>query len=127
VPVRDFEDLVAWRLAHALKCEVWAVSGTVRAARDFKFCDQLCDAAASAPSNISEGFGRFNSREFAYFLSVARASLMETRNHLIDAHDRGYLHEPDYSRLCSLARAALRATTGLMLYHQRQADKKRRR
>jgi four helix bundle protein len=62
-----------WRLSHALKCEVWAVSDTVRAARDFKFCDQLLDAAASAPSNISEGFGRFNSKEFAYFLSVARA------------------------------------------------------
>ncbi len=45
---------------------------------------------------------------------------METESHLIDARDRGYLSDRDYLRLLNLARAARRATTGLMRYHQRQ-------
>jgi four helix bundle protein len=32
--------------------------------RDFRFRDQLRDSAASAPSNIAEGFGRYEPAEF---------------------------------------------------------------
>ncbi len=47
---------------------------------------------------------------------------METQASLIDGRDRGYLPEALYSRLNNLARAALRATTNLMLQKQQQAN-----
>jgi hypothetical protein len=46
---------------------------------------------------------------------------METRNHLIDGRDDGYLDDNLYFRLMNLAGAALRATTNLMRSKQRQA------
>jgi four helix bundle protein len=119
--VRDFRDLVCWQLSHQLKCEVfdWTESGP--ASRNFKFRDQIRDSSASAPRNITEGFGRYRPRKFAGFLKYARASLMETQNHLIDARDSKYIDDQLDSRLMNLAAAALKATTNLMLSKLRQA------
>jgi hypothetical protein len=58
---------------------------------------------------------------------IARASLDETRNHLIDGRDRGYLANPLYSRLQNLTRAARKSTTNLMLSKKRDAERLKRR
>src|SRR5580765_4017643 len=120
--VYDFRDLVCWRLSYELKCEVLAFTSTGRATRDFKYCEQIQESSASAPRNIAEGFGRFRPRDSARFYEIARASLIETRNHLIDGRDRGYLDDNLYFRLMNLARAAIKATTNLILSKRRQAD-----
>jgi four helix bundle protein len=115
MPIRDFRDLACWQLAYALKSEVFAFTAILPASRDFKFCDQIRDASASAPRNIAEGFGRFAPRDFARFLGYARASIVETQNHLLDARDRGYIDEALFSRLFNLAAAARRTTTRLIM------------
>ena len=120
--VRDFRDLVCWQLSYELKCEVFAFTAIGPASRDFKYRDQIRDSSAAAPRNIAEGFGRYRPREFARFLEFARASLMETQSSLIDGRDSGYLSPTLYSRLANLARAALKATTNLMLSKQQQAN-----
>ena len=120
--VRDFRDLVCWQLSYELKCEVFAFTAIGPASRDFKYRDQIRDSSAAAPRNIAEGFGRYRPREFARFLEFARASLMETQSSLIDGRDSGYLSPTLYSRLANLARAALKATTNLMLSKQQQAS-----
>jgi four helix bundle protein len=104
--VRDFRELIAWQLSYELKCEVVAFTSTGPASKDFKYRDQIRDSASSAPSNIAEGFGRFRPGDFARFLEIARASLDETRNHLIDGRDRGYLANPLY-RACRISRVQL--------------------
>ena len=48
---------------------------------------------------------------------------METKNHLIDGRDRGYLSDKLYSRLMNLTRAAIKSTTNLMLSKQRDANR----
>lgn len=118
---RHFQDLLAWQLSYELKCEVVASTRTGRASKDFKYCDQIRASSASAPSNISEGFGRFRAGDFARFLEFARGSLMETQNHLIDGHDRGYLDTALYPRLVHLCQAALKTTTALLREKQRRA------
>jgi len=125
VAVRDFRDLVCWQLSYELKCEVFAFTDKGSVSKDFKYCDQIRDSSASAPRNVAEGFGRFTPGEFAQYLKWARASLMETQNHLIDGRDRGYLEPNGYTRLMNLARAALKTTTNLMLEKQRQTAAKR--
>ena len=121
VAVSDFRDLVCWQLSYEMKCEVLTFTAREKASKDFKYCDQIRDSSASTPGNIAEGFGRFTPGEFAQYLKWARASLMETMNHLIDGRDRGYLEPAVYARLMNLARAVLKATTNLMLQKQRQA------
>jgi four helix bundle protein len=110
-----------------LKCEVFAFTATGPASQDFKYRDQIRDSSASAPRNIAEGFGRFRPRDFARYLEYARASLDETKNHLIDGRDRGYLPPTMCGRLFGLARAAHKTTTNLMLSKQRQCQAERAR
>ena len=113
---RNYRELVCWQLARQLKCEVLAFTATGPAKQDRDFCAEIRESARSAPSNISEGFGRETHRDFAHFLSVARASLMETDNHLLDALDSHYLVPSKYEQLAALARRALAATTRLQSY-----------
>jgi four helix bundle protein len=117
---------VAWQLAYELKSEVFAFTATGAASKDFKYRDQIRDSSASAPRNISEGFGRFRPRDFARFLEYARGSLMETQNHLLDGRDRGYLEAALYSRLSNLARSALTITTHLLRSKHKQAAEQSR-
>jgi hypothetical protein len=67
---------------------------------------------------MAEGFGRFNPPDFAQFCVYARASLMESQNHLIDAVDKGYITEDTRLELNALAVTALEEVTGLMEYLQ---------
>jgi four helix bundle protein len=83
--VKDFRDLVTWQLADELRREVIAFTENESVARDFKFCNQIRDASASACRNTSEGFGRFRPAENARFLEFAHASLSEVQDGLIEA------------------------------------------
>lgn len=113
---RRFEDLECWQLAHALKLEVYEILERDRVKRDFKFCDQIRDSAASATSNIAEGFGRFRPTEFARFLEIAKGSLSETQDRLIDARARQYVSKEEFPALYQLSDQAIGATTRLINY-----------
>ena len=113
---RSFTELDAWRLANELKLGVYELIKSGPASADFDFRDQVRDAAASAPRNIAEGFGRYLPKEFAQYLRVANGSLMETSNHLADGVHRGYFSREDAERLEVLARRASAATTRLIRY-----------
>lgn len=113
---RRFEELIAWQLSRELRDEIVAFSARDPACRDRRFCDQILGSARSAPSNIAEGFGRFYPREFSRFLSIAAGSIQETRNHLIEAHQRGFLPKADFERLTRLSLRAFKAVTQLAKY-----------
>ena len=114
--VRSFDELDAWQLANELKLEVYALTESGSVTRDFKFREQLRDAAASGPRNIAEGFGRYKPPQFRQFLDVAIASLMETSNHLRDGVDRKHFTPQDIAPLLPLAKRATGAALGLKSY-----------
>src|SRR5438105_15034017 len=105
--VRRFEDLIAWQLAHELEQEVFAFTARRPACRDVKYCNQITEAARSAPRNTSEGFGRYFPKEFSRFLRIAAGSLHEIKNQLHEGRDRKYLDESSHERLVRLAVRAI--------------------
>jgi four helix bundle protein len=113
---RSFTDLHCWKLANELKLGVYAVIKSPAVERDCEFRNQIRNAAASAPRNIAEGFGRYQPKEFGQYLRVANGSLMETSNHLQDGVDRGYFQQQDVAPLLILARRSSAATTRLLRY-----------
>ena len=52
---------------------------------------QLRRAALSVPTNIAEGSKRTGRREYARFLNIAEASLVETEYLLMVSRDLGYI------------------------------------
>jgi len=78
----------------------------------------LEDSVAGPPAHISEGFGRFSPLDFARYCVIARASLMESQNHLMDAVDSARIDEDERIKYNALAEVALEEVTGLMEYLQ---------
>ena len=117
--VWKFEDLVAWKLAVQLEQVVDRYCDRPSIKRDFKFRDQLADAAASAPRNIAEGFGRYYHPEFAQFARIAKASEEEVINHFLDANRKGYITPAECEDGLHAARKALKAVNGLIRYLER--------
>jgi four helix bundle protein len=120
--VDRFEDLVTWQLADELRREVLAFTATPPAARNFKYRDQIRDAASSACRNTAEGFDRFRPAEFARFLEFARGSLGEVQDCLIEAHQQQYIDGDLFDRLWILSKRALGANTNLVKYLHRCVD-----
>ena len=122
--VHSFEDLRTWQAARRFKLAAYTLTESGTLAKDFTLTEQLRDAAASAVSNIAEGFGRFDPVDNARFLKVARASLLECRNHLIDAVDRGHISEETRQTHHALIQAALMEIGGMLDYLQSPEAKK---
>jgi four helix bundle protein len=111
-----YQDLDCWQLSNDLKLRVYAFIAKPPASNDFEFCDQIRRSVRGAPRTISEGFGRFRPKEFARYLEFARASLIETQNHLGDALDSNYITVEEHAALFRLADRAIGASTRLMQY-----------
>ena len=111
-----YEDFHAWKLAHALHKKVCAMTSEPPASLDFKFSNNLRDAADSAERNFPEGFGRFGPGEFARFLDFSRASLLETKNELRVGLERGHFSRNDVREATILANRALGALSALQRY-----------
>ena len=115
---RRIEDIQAWQVARRFKVGIYDLTNTGGLALDKKIREQLREAAASAASNISEGFGRFDPADFGRLVEVARASIVECRNHLIDAVDRGHISESIRTEHDAVAQQVLKETAGLIDYLQ---------
>jgi four helix bundle protein len=111
-----FEDLDTYRLSVELRREVFRLSSKGPITRDYKFVTQIRDAARGGPRNISEGFSRFKPNEFVNFLSYAKASIDESKNHILDGFESGYSTREECDGMLLLVRRTLGAIRGLMRY-----------
>jgi four helix bundle protein len=122
---KKFEEIIAWQLSTQLKIQVDEFLNRPDFKRRFKLVDQLSDAARSAPRNIAEGHMRgFKHKEFAQFLRIARGSLGEVLNHLLDAHQQRLISDGELFSTERIAKRAIKATTKLMQYLESTPDPK---
>ncbi len=125
---KKFEEIIAWQLAHELKLRVDQFLDRPEFRKHFKLSDQLSDAVRSAPRNIAEGHLRgFRHREFSQFLRIARGSLGEVLNHLLDAYEQRLISEEELVSTERIAKRAIKATTGLILHLESTPNPKSRR
>jgi four helix bundle protein len=85
--VYRIEDLIAWQLACELRDEIFRLTASGPASRDFDFRDQIRDASSSAARNLAEGFDLFKPRLFAKHARIARGSLGETSDCLLEGRN----------------------------------------
>jgi four helix bundle protein len=123
---KDFREIAAWRLSRDVRTLAYQLVAKPEVARDFKFRDQLRDAARSSTRNIAEGFARFKHKEFAQFVRVAKGSLGEVLDHFIDAVDNGYLTPADFAEHEHACKKALKAVNGLIRYLESTPDPPKR-
>ena len=111
-----YEELLSWQRMHELNIEVFRATDSGRVSRDFKFRDEIREAADSAERNVAEGFARYTPAAFANFLDYSRASAAETRSMLRKGAECGYFSAEDFARLDSLAARGAQAVAKLQRY-----------
>jgi four helix bundle protein len=104
---RRFTELAAWQRVHELQLLCEELLKNPRVQRDFKFRDQLSDAASSGPRNIAEGFGRFRPRENAQYVRVAKGSANEVLTLFMEAQTKGYIGSEEFPRFETAANRAI--------------------
>jgi four helix bundle protein len=112
----SIHELAVFQLCEKLMKSLEAATATGRVAMDFKFCDQVNDAALDATADVAEGFARFYPGEFARFLDYAIASLEEVRTRTEAGYRRKYFAAQTTSDLLQLCARADRAARGLRRY-----------
>ncbi len=110
--VKDYTDLVTWKLARELRKQVYDLTRHWPSEEKFVLVAQLRRAAISITANIAEGFGRFTYPEHIQFYRQARGSVMEVRDHLTTALDAGYLNKKEWLDLDKLALRVIQLLNG---------------
>ncbi|MGB9409199.1 MAG: four helix bundle protein [Terracidiphilus sp.] len=80
--MQSFRDLQVWQRSMELTVAVYRLTKCFPREEAFGLTSQLRRSAISIPSNIAEGHGRMNPREFKHFLLIARASNCELQTQL---------------------------------------------
>ena len=97
--MQDFKKLKVWEKSHQLTLDIYRTTMTFPDYELFGLASQLRRSAASIPSNIAEGCGRFSAKEMKQSLNIAMGSATETEYHLLLANQLNYFPNSEYNHL----------------------------
>ncbi len=69
--------------------------------KDYPFVDQVTRSVRSIGANIAEGFEASSVAEFVAFLGISKRSNGETRAHMYDALDEGYVSQQEFDDIAA--------------------------
>ena len=90
---QSFEELDVWKKARQLKKDIFNLIKGFPGEEKYRLTDQLIRSSRSVNTQIAEGHGRKTYPDRLRFCVIARGSLSETLNHLIDSFDCSYIKE----------------------------------
>lgn len=91
----SYRDLLVWQKARALAKDIYILTRAFPRDEMFGLISQMRRSAISIASNIAEGQGRWNRRDYRRFLFIARGSTFELEAQIIIAADIGFFENPD--------------------------------
>ena len=112
--VTDYTQLETWQRAMDLAEAVYAATKAYPREETYGLTAQTRRSAVSVPSNIAEGQGRGNSKEFVRFLAVARGSLFELQTQIRLAERFQYLDSARSGALIDQSSTVGRLINGLI-------------
>jgi four helix bundle protein len=110
--VKDFTDLVAWRLGRELRRSVYSLTRCFPAEEKYVLVAQMRRAAISVTANLAEGFGRFSYQENIQFCRQSRGSAFELRDHLVAALDEGHISRERWKQADTMAQRFIQVLNG---------------
>jgi four helix bundle protein len=89
--IQNFRDLEVWQLGKKVVLRVYQATRTFPREEQYGLVSQMRRAAISIPSNIAEGFNRYNNKEYRQFLYVALGSCAELETQIEVSADLKHL------------------------------------
>lgn len=93
--MKSFKDLEVWKRSMDLVTQIYRITQNFPVNEQYGLTSQMRRAAVSIPSNIAEGQGRHNSKEFIHFLYIAKGSLAELDTQLQICQRLGLVGDAD--------------------------------
>ena len=87
---KSYRELLVWQKGIQLSLLIYRLSKEFPREETYGLSNQMRRAAVSIPSNIAEGAGRLNTREYKQYLGVARGSSFELQTQLTIARELGF-------------------------------------
>ena len=101
--IKSFFDLDVWKKAHAFVLKLYKTTKKFPPEERYGITSQIRRSAISIPTNISEGTGRWTTKELLHFLNISRGSLEETKYLLLLSKDLQFLDNTMYNEFrCEL-------------------------
>lgn len=97
--IYKFEDLEIWQLARNLYKKISILATQLRAAREYRFAEQIKSAAGSIMDNTAEGFERSSRLEFVNSLGIAKGESGELKSQLYRCLIDKYITESKFHEL----------------------------
>ncbi len=94
--MRDFRDLVVWERSHRLTLALYRATDRFPKSEMFGLTSQIRRAAASVPTNLAEGCGRWGDGDMGRFVQIAMGSASEVDYLMLLARDLEYLPAGQY-------------------------------
>ena len=110
-----YEKFTAWKAAHQLALEIYAVSDHWPISERYQLTAQVRRAVLSVPANIAEGAAKRGRKEFRRYLDIANGSLAELTYLLHFTRDRGLITPEIFEKLHGLKEDASKLTWKLYL------------
>lgn len=108
-----FEKLEVWQKAIVFADTIYAVTSGFPADERFGLTNQMRRASVSVSSNVAEGSGRSTNADFARFLEIAYASVMEVVSQSYITHRQQFLNADDFNAVNCQADELARMLSGL--------------
>jgi four helix bundle protein len=90
---RDFSEMPVWKKSFELLLRVYEITRKFPSDEKFGLVSDMRRAANSVVHNISEGYGRFESRDKTRFYKISRGSCFEIISQVMVAFALGYIAE----------------------------------
>ena len=111
-----FYDLEVWKKSRSFKNEIWELVKTFPFEEKFRLSSQIIRSTRSITATLAEGHGRFTFKDQLHFCVIARGSLSETLNHLIDAYDCNYITQDQLNYFKSFIEEITKILNGYISY-----------
>lgn len=111
----EYKDLIVWQKSMDLVDEVYKLTKLLPKEELFGISNQMRRASVSIPSNIAEGYERSTQKEYANFLTIARASRAELETQIYICIRQGYFKREDAETALSLCTEIKRILTTILL------------
>lgn len=89
--IQSFRELNIWQLGKQIVINIYEISKNFPLSERFGLATQMQRAAVSIPSNIAEGFNRFQNKEYKRFLYIALGSCAELETQVEISFDLNYI------------------------------------
>ena len=99
--MHNFEKLLFWQKSIVLAKDIYLICQNISSDEKFGLISQMKRSVVSIPSNIAEGSGRNNNKEFNHFLAIALGSAFELQTQLILSIELNLLSEDSVQKIIS--------------------------